>query len=475
MKKIALFLLAALTAQTICACASGSSDDTSTAASVAPDSTEVPKEVDYYRNLPAEELDYDGRTFRIVTSWNISKSWNPYLTAEDETGEVLNDAAYQRNLEVAEKLNITIESTVLGLNVISSSALAGDDAMDLICYFQTDNVTNHLSDGILFDWNDIPHINQDEDWYNQSARQIFNLNGKQLLIASRMTFPVQKYNPCLFNKNLMDELGLEYPYEAVMERRWTFDMMKKYIKDSYHDVDGSGTAGMEDRYGLGTNPVYTALMSYAANEPPTLVQNGSIQVNLYNERITSLVEELVALHDSQDVYDAGTTNDHYTLFQNGNALFCLYGSDPANLRSWEVEFGYLPYPMFDDTQKDYSTFTSGGLMGIPVTAQDTNFIGVVVEALSAASEKYTKDAFVEMYFNNKVLRDEESIAMYEIMSDTSIYEISRQIDPSGLITGFMFYRYFLNERATNVASYSASIKDQVQRGYDEFLAEMTGK
>ena len=88
------------------------------------------------------------------------------------------------------------------------------------------------------------------------------------------------------------------------------------------------------------------------------------------------------------------------------------------------DFGYLPYPKYDENQKDYIVWSAGGLLAIPNTASDISRTGAVVEALSAASTKYIKDAFVEKYIEGKVLRDEESVEIYRMMRDLATYDIS---------------------------------------------------
>ena len=55
----------------------------------------------------------------------------------------------------------------------------------------------------------------------------------------------------IFNKNLMDELELEYPYQAVLDGTWTHDMFVEYIQKATKDLNGDGQMDIEnDRYGF---------------------------------------------------------------------------------------------------------------------------------------------------------------------------------------------------------------------------------
>ena len=72
-------------------------------------------EADFYEKLRG--IDLGGYDFRVLSY--EATTWNVYIDPESETGDVLNDAAYKRNCEVEELLNvhmnIWIFVTTLGL------------------------------------------------------------------------------------------------------------------------------------------------------------------------------------------------------------------------------------------------------------------------------------------------------------------------------------------------------------------------
>ena len=49
-----------------------------------------------------------------------------------------------------------------------------------------------------------------------------------------------------FNKRIFDELGLDYPYNLVLNDNWTFDAFSKLVKQGTKDLNGDGLIKAED-------------------------------------------------------------------------------------------------------------------------------------------------------------------------------------------------------------------------------------
>ena len=190
-------------------------------------------------------------------------------------------------------------------------------------------------------------------------------------------------------------------------------------------------------------------------------------LNLYSERIVDMIEDISDFYRNPDILmRTQPYATQYKIFEDGNALFETYSSDPALLRSIEAfDFGYLPFPKYDDTQEDYYSNTFGGLISIPNTVKDIERTGTIIEALSAASNKYMKDAFIEQYIEGKVLRDDESVEIYRMMRDNAVYELSFYIDPSGQCGSY--YGTLMSENAPEISSHYASIEGAIKKGYED--------
>ena len=443
----------------------------STAAdTTAPDTT--PAETDYYANVP-DGADFGGYEFTVLT-YNNSGNWDIYIAPEAENGDIVNDAAFRRNSEVEDLLNITIEQVAVdGTNVhetnFKNSILAGEDEYDLCTFWSPGERSAYITENLVYNWKDMPNIDLSAPWYNQTANDAYSIAGKQYFAVSDFTFPVHQHWRVLFNKQMMEEFKREMPYQAVMDGKWTYDMMLDYCKDVYQDVNADGLRGLEDQYGMATNAWFLSAIPVNSGELPIRSTDKGFEINLYSERITNIVEDIVALTKNVDFcVELVSGNKQYEVFKQGRALFEMYGSDPALLRDIDAfDFGYLPYPKYDENQKDYIVWSAGGLLAIPNTASDISRTGAIVEALSAASTKYIKDAFVEKYIEGKVLRDEESVEIYRMMRDLATYDISYNFDTSGLVKEYVYYRQFIQSESDGAASYWASVKDAITKGYED--------
>lgn len=401
------------------------------------------KEVDYYKNI-TEELNYDGYDFVIFT-YEFA-TWPTYVDVEEIIGEVLNDAAYMRNIEVSELLGVEISAIHRApdtmVKTIEQNNSAGESPYDLILFQATTNVSTLIMQNQIYDWNKIPFIDLQADWYNQSANDAFTVNGMQYLAVSDLSYPVQQHFRYLFNKDLCRNLGLDYPYQLVYDGKWTHDALCRYAIDVYSDLNGNGKKDKEDQYGIALHPIHLARSIFCWDELPISLNNDGFVLNIFNDRLADMIKDLSDLNsNNKDAFVTSEFGVYYDMFNAGNALFEVFSSDPTLLRSIETDFGYLPYPKYDDQQKDYITLTTGGNMAVPVSKNENELkrAGAVIEALSAASNKYVADAFVSQYIENKILRDEDSVNMYRLMRSTAVYDRARFFDTTDLLNENLAY------------------------------------
>ncbi len=474
-KQITILVLLASLLQ-LSACGTSTEPVTNPTDTVDTQPVETEAETDHYEAL--QELDYGGYEFKTLTY--EEGSWYCYEDPVEETGDVLNDAAFQRNLKVEELLNITITGmTENGIEsyekTFKNQILAGDTSgAEMLIFWSPGDRSGFITENLVYDWQEIPHLRLSEAWYNQTANEAFTMAGKQYFAVSDYTFPIQQHWRLLFNKALVEDMGLTSPYDAVFEGTWTFDLLMSMVKDSYIDLNGDGKAGMEDQYGIGLNPHFSSAFVLNANEMHVYVTADGFQTNLYSDRIVSIMEKVVAFKQNQDILVSAGGNNHYNVFNEGRSLFSAYGSDPANLRDIEdFDFGYLPYPKFDDAQEDYVVWSAGGMMAVSSIVEDIDRTGAIIEALSVSSNQFVKDAFVEKYIEGKVLRDEESQKIYRMMRDRATYDLAYNIDPAKSIANMAYYNGVLNSADGSIASYYAKVGEKIETAYAELWAQIT--
>lgn len=250
-------------------------------------------------------------------------------------------------------------------------------------------------------------------------------------------------------------------------------MMLEICRDKYVDVNNDGKQNLFDEFGLVTSRNFMLIYPYQVGELSVLVNDDGYELNMFSERIVNIVEDVQALYDNADVWMCTQSgNLQYNAFIEGRSLFETYSSDPVLLRNIDrFDFGYLPYPKYDDEQEDYYSFTYGGMMAIPNIDTDYTRTGHVVEALSAASAKYIEEAFIEKSIEGKVLRDDESVEIYRMMRDNSVYEFSFYLDPSGMCSSY--YGNLFDPARPEISSLFASRETAIRMGYDQLFESLS--
>ena len=136
-RPVAALLLVSLLAG-ICSCGESSGDEPNVTESDSTVDTAVETTVETDRseiedNLP--EADFEGYTFRMIGRQD-NFVYQYEMGADEMNGDVINDAAYTRNINVADRYNINYEITYRGwsdfTSTVSQAVLAGEDSFDLV-------------------------------------------------------------------------------------------------------------------------------------------------------------------------------------------------------------------------------------------------------------------------------------------------------------------------------------------------------
>ena len=127
------------------------------------------------------------------------------------------------------------------------------------------------------------------------------------------------------------------------------------------------------------------------------------------------------------------------------------------MRNMADEFGVLPLPKYDEAQAEYYTVVDGGsdIMVVPATVTNTELVGAIVEAMSAASYNDVIPAYIGQAIEQKGTRDEESIMIMREILD------SRVIDFAYLYDGFSGWVMKLPSIIKNQSAIVSSIENQM--------------
>lgn len=475
MKKLFLFA-ALLLLSYLAGCASANETDREIAAETG-QATAVTQNP-YGDNLP-DMLDFDGYTFPVLIyeGGNISEESYPnYIEIESENATTMNDAAYKRNLEVEERLNVKIRCVEEGKHdavpgIIEKSVLADDNYFDLALLFTTSRCESLLKGEVLYDIGALPYIDGSAAYYRQDANELFRIKGKQYLLIGDFTYPIAQMVYMLFNKDIARDYNIspDTVYNQVLDGSFTSDVFIEYTKGVYTDLDGDNKAGFNDRYAFETATVMSAYVFHQwGGRNLQFAANGNIEFVIYSEKNVELLEKILELFNSPE--NRVSMDRFFTPFFENRALFCLYGSKISKLRDIEnFDFSLVTIPKYDDKQESYGSYICGSLASVPVTIRDTERTGAIIEALYSASHRYIVDAYLQNFAEMKVLRDQESIDIFRMLVETSEYEFTRYCEPSNLLWNYKLISDLVSKNNSDLASAWAAAETNVRAAYDEYF------
>ncbi len=362
-------LLAVLMVCTVCGC-----------------SPDGKKEKTAYDPLPGEvPVDLDGYEFTIICNggadnWNKEVSGTPYA-----------DAFIQMVDEVEYLYNCTISATNVPwadmFNVVQPEIMAGGKAADIIitpehAYGQ------YLGANLMVDLNEIPNVNWDNEWWNQSIRKTTTYNNKSYVGGGSFIFDTNKTWLCYVNRAIWDQNGFPDPYMLVDNGKWTYDRFREYAMAAARDNDGSGKLdSSEDVYGViaANGDFCDAWFQAMGGHFFKADENGKVVLACDTTHTFEIVEKMQQLIRKDNVYGFLGLGEveHVQQFTAGGALFYCYTVGKDGLQDMEDDWFVLPMPKFDEAQEEYLSGVdhNAAVFGVTNTNEDLNEVGVVLEAL----------------------------------------------------------------------------------------------
>lgn len=370
-----------------------------------------------------EEQDFEGRMFRMIYQTRYAQ----YQFAEELNGDILNDAVYSRNSDVESRFNIKIihsegaEDALASL--IVNTVLAGSDEYDLYMGHALYTGT-YIGKGVFADWFGTP-VDFTKPWFPQYAVKNLTLNNRMLLTVSDICLSAASNTYCMFfNKTLAGSYNLPDIYELVRGGSWTIDRLAALVTGLYSDLNGDGTADDGDFYGLvseKTNSLPPYLFSCDI-QTVSIAEDGTAELLFGGEKSVNMMDKLRALlFDNSGSYPKAIDYAPMELmFSSGQAVFIgdTLGVSATSFReTCDFDYGIIPYPKYDENQKNYYTVPGGSFsaLGLPMTAVDYELTGTCVTALSAESWKNVLSAYYDVVLKYKGARDEESIEMLDVV------------------------------------------------------------
>lgn len=442
-------------------------------------------ETEIKSDLP--ELDFDGYTATFLIR-GVDGIIRNEIRMEEESGDILGDAVYNRNRRVEEQLNVKfayIEKGNAGAAdmpaEVQNSILAGDAEYDVIVWGQSKAlkvVGTHIYLNLYGD----KYLDIEKPWWNAGYTRSMMPGGKNMyfVVGDICLLMIARMSAMFFNTTQYSGLhgSPGKLYDMVRGGGWTLDVLTGYASEFYSDLNGDGAVNDGDRYGISvTNIAVADHFSFTAGLRTTSVdKDGVPYLDMNTETAAKIYEKLNNLYYHTEGTIVG--DDNYLLqsvprFASGSISFLPYWFETADyLRDMEDDYGIVPYPKLDETQDEYRALVqnSSTVFCLPATCARPDISTAMLEAMCYENHCSVLAAYYEYTLKDKYSRDPDTVEMIELIHDSVItdfgYAYAGVLDNLGVIG-----RIILKSPDIGFASTWAAMEPAVKVKLEEFIAD----
>ena len=432
-----------------------------------------------------KDLNYTGETITV----HIRGDDASILEMNAElTGDVIEDAVYYRNQAVEERLNVKLETFVAegweayntAVANLRGSIMAGDDTYDIIAGWSA-RIPQLSIEGLFVDLYDLDYLDLSQPWWVQTLITDLDIAGTLNFLTGDIALTLLKAAYVIyFNKTVEKNYEIDSLYEIVNNGEWTIDKMAEIAKTISFDVNGDGVMDENDMYGGAFS---------ATNQVDCFLQGSNIKMiskdsdgfpvlDVEYEKLTVLVEKVYSFMFENPGVICITGNENTNssklnnAFMGDRALLVAGPLDTASgtFKEMESDYGIIPYPKYDSYQEEYYTRIqdSVSLWCIPITNNDPNMAGAVMEAMAAESYRKLTPAYYEIAMKVKYSRDDISSHMLDIIRDGAYLNFASIYNES-IGNPWFVMRLLIDGKNKDFASWIAKNEPTIQQKLDELV------
>lgn len=436
--RIFLCLLAALLLFTsMTSCGSDTTETTTNTNVTDTDTAESETDDGLYVADYLPDVTYDGYEYRIY-------DYDEYPSdIEEPSGNIIDDAIYKRNMLIEEQYDIKFTTDRRAYTkyeevsvVVRNSAMAQSDDFDLACVSQR-NGYNHVLAGECPAGSQLPMTDMTKPWHNQIMAESLTINGVTILDYTAMEVNPGGYG-IIFNKKLIEDFGMDNPYDLVDEGTWVYDTFYSMAERAILDLDGDGKMTVNDRYGIIGEWDRFVEIAYRGSGLKTVEMENGIPTISMSESLVDVFTRFVQYRDlTGSVFDTfaqfGTAeasrDEGFGMFKQGLSLFTTGGpSRLTTMGDMEEDYGIVPYPKWTEEQEIYYSCMDGGRIYLPLSCStDLERVCVIKEALAVGTLNYYYPAYYEDAIQNRYVRDTDSVRMLEIITNGIYMDLGTSI------------------------------------------------
>jgi len=446
-------------------------------------------------NIPAD-LKFTGETVNIVyrnEDWYLK--WDTIGT--DNSGEIIQDAIWQRNVNVEERFGYTMniqptQSTGLG-NVSSelkNMVFAGSDEYDIIVSTANSTVTQSLYP-YLYELSNVPHLDINSPWWRTNAIEELSFDGEhyRYLMGDNTLNDYLKCGVVYYNKDIytaVTQADADEMYQLVLDGAWTWDKLTELTAQAYADLNGDGVANVGDQFGLmlPMNDATDHMVLSCGIETFNRTAEGGVDFSVINnEKIVSVIDKMIDVYNNTDgVWKSDKSIDASPSYFAENVAMLYTGrltnAVGAAMREMESDYGILPMPKYDADQKEYITYIdeSATVTCVLKTVPDARIemVGATLEGWAAEAYRTVLTPFIETALKMKYSRDALSGQVIDIVFNNCYisFPIMYNANMNSLFNTAVIGP--INSGKNNFSSVMAKLLGPAQKSIDKYITDIVG-
>ncbi len=188
---------------------------------------------------------------------NISWATNNILSGE-LNGERLNDAQNAMKLEMEDRFGVSVSEIYtddfLSTNYVNNLVTSDDDTFD-VCFVLDMYILGYVGGGMVIPYDEVPYIDLEKPYWDASLNKCVTIGDVSYFAFGAYDLSYYDLTHILtFNKIMIDNYGLDNPYELVRSGEWTFDKLYEMAQTATDEINGDGRMTNADSYGFVSVP-----------------------------------------------------------------------------------------------------------------------------------------------------------------------------------------------------------------------------
>ena len=398
----------------------------------------------FLKSTLPDELDFGGEVITVLWWTDVE---NPEFFVEDTNGELVNDAIFERNANVEEQMNITLDWVGIkgqyNNNVgkeyadhVGNMYASGDATYDLMsAHSRTIALTAMY--GYCADLMQAEYVDFDMPWWPEIMTETATIGDKMYFVTGDVsTNSIHQMYAIFYNKDLISNYpDLIEPAQYVLDDNWTIETFTSLTKEMYQDLDSSNSANEGDFYGFTSLNwhfdaiYYGAGMRQAEKDEEDLIK---ISDDFFSEKAIALSDYLSEWVNQGDVY---INSSHFAnVFHAGNSLMTMarHHDIAKKLVDGNFKFGIVPIPKYNTEQENHITCVGNpvSFYAIYTLSEDVNRAAAVLECWASEAYRLTSPALFETTFKLRYSDTSTESQMYDIIRAGITFDIGRLFNSS---------------------------------------------